>query len=186
MFGDYGKEKDFVARIATELKISSTGNHAGAVLFSSYPLLSIKFSDHSNVVNFNKAIEQLPLLGGTTRIDLALQKAFNELFALKNGMRASASKSLIILTDGKQTKELGYIPLHNAIVPFHESGIKVIAIGVGSKVDKDELSRLVVDPKDLFLAKDFEELVSETFFRNFTLGSCVAPGLHLFENTCLF
>lgn len=186
LFRDYAKEKDFVTRIAKGLEISLNGNHAGAVLFSSYPSLSIKFSDHSNVEDFNKAVELLPLLGGTTRIDLALQKAFNELFALKNGMRASASKVLIILTDGKQTKESDYMPLRNAILPFHESGIKVLVIGIGPKVDRDELSRLVIDPKDLFLAKDFEELVSETFLRNFTLGSCVAPGLHPFENICLF
>ena len=182
LYRDYDKAKQFVSRIATELKISSKGNHAGAVLFSSAPSLRIKLSDHANPENFNKAIRKLPLLGGTTRIDLALEKAFTELFSLQNGMRASASKLLIILTDGKQTKDYGYVPLHNAIAPFHQSGIKVIAIGVGSKVDKDELSRMVVDQNNLFLATDFDELVSDAFFTNFKLDSCMAPGMQFYRN----
>ena len=177
LFRDYEKAKQFVTRTATELKISSKGNHAGALIFSTAPSLRVKLSDHANSENFNKAIRKMPLLGGTTRIDLALEKAFTELFSLQNGMRASTSKLLIILTDGKQTKDYGYVPLHSAIAPFHQSGIKVIVIGVGSKVDKDELSRMVVDQNDLFLATDFDELISDAFIRNFKLDSCMAPGM---------
>ena len=179
MFRDYAREKKFITRIAERLKISRNGNHAGAVVFSNSPKLEIKLSDHSSVEDFNKAVEKLPLLGGTTRIDLALKMAFTELFALYNGMRVGSSRLLIVLTDGKQTTDFGYIPLHDAVRPFHESGIKVIVIGIGSKVDRNELSSLVVHPKDLFLPKDFDELLSDSFFGNFTLDSCMAPGLHV-------
>ena len=178
LFRNYAKEKEFVQSFAKKLKISEIGNHAGAMLFSSTPELSIKFSDHSNVEGFIKAVEELPLLGGTTRIDLALQKAFDEVFTLKNGMRASASKLLLVLTDGKQTEDGEYMPLYEAALPFHEAGIKIIAIGIGSQVDKDQLSKLVTEPKDLYLAKDFEELVSQEFIKNITFDSCATPGLY--------
>lgn len=174
---DFSKEKEFVSRIAKLLKISPNGNHAGAVIFSSSPELRIRLSDHTDVHSFSEAVENLPLLGGRTRIDRALEKAYDELFSVENGMRQGVSKLLIVLTDGKQTKDDTFVPLSDAILPFHEAGIKVIVIGIGSLVDKFELSKLVTEPSDLFLAKDFEELVSQNFISNITLDSCNTPGL---------
>lgn len=177
MSRDYRKEKEFVKSIAEKLKLSINGNRAGAVLFSSTAELRIKLSDFSSAKSFNEVVDQLPLLAGTTRIDTALRTAFNDLFSQENGMRAGASKLLIVLTDGKQSRDKDYTPLHDAIVPFHETGIKVIVIGIGDNVEKDELSRLVYEQSDLFLAKDFEELVSKSFIENITLDSCTASGL---------
>ena len=176
LYRQHSKQKDFIKSVINGLQISPTGNHAGAVVFSKNAKLSIKFSDHSSSNAFNKAVDQLPLLGSTTRIDRALVTAYNGLFTMGNGMRADASRILILLTDGEQSKDIDSIPPYDAIVPFHEEGVHVIVIGIGSKINKDQLARIVKDKMNLYFAKDFDELKSQAFVHNITVASCKPLG----------
>ena len=52
---------------------------------------------------FNDAVDDIPLMGSTTRIDTALRMAQNELFLEENGGRDIAPNILVLLTDGSQT-----------------------------------------------------------------------------------
>ena len=59
--------------------------------------------DHRNITSFKAAVDAIPLMGMTTRIDRALRLTQKELFALENGARPNHPKILILLTDGSQT-----------------------------------------------------------------------------------
>ncbi len=124
-------------------------------------------------------MDDLPLFGSTTRIDKALQTAFGELFSFKNGMRSGVPKVLLLLTDGEQTQDSDSIPPFEAVKPFHEAGIKVLVIGVGTKINRDELSKLVKSNEDLFFARNFDELKSSSFVKNITSASCKKFGTYL-------
>ena len=52
---------------------------------------------------FNAAVDAIPLMGLTTRIDRALRLAQAELFEPENGGRPDVKDILILLTDGTQT-----------------------------------------------------------------------------------
>ena len=62
-----------------------------------------QMKDHLDTVSFRKAVDAIPLMGMTTRIDRAMRLAQKELFATKNGAREGVTKMLILLTDGSQT-----------------------------------------------------------------------------------
>ena len=69
---------------------------------------------------------------------------------------------MVILTDGNQA---GFdlvpdqTPLEDAIQPFKDLGVKIIAIGIGS-VDREQLATLVTDPNDILQPKNFQELLT--------------------------
>ena len=173
---EYGKEKDFVSQMIQQLQLSSNGTHSALVLFSDSAALKIKFSDYQNVRDFQRAVQELPLMGSTTRIDKALKLAYNDMFNAANGMRPNVPKILVLLTDGEQTRRHDSISPSEAVKPFHKAGIKVVVIGIGSDVKRDELLTIVKYPKDLYFAETFDELKSDSFVKNITDATCKATG----------
>ena len=157
-----------------QLHLSQSGTHSALVLFSYYAYLKIKFSDFYNGKDFQKAVNTLPLLGSTTRIDRALNLAYNEMFNAANGMRANVPRIVVLLTDGEQTDGDDAISPAEAVKPFHKAGIKVIVIGIGPGIKRNELLTIVKSPEDLYFAKSFDQLKSASFVGNITDATCKA------------
>ena len=173
---DYSKEKDFVNLLAENLNISRLGSHVSVVLFSYYAELKIKFSDYTNIDDFKSAVNALPLMKSTTRIDKALKTAYDEMFNERNGMRVRVPKVLVLLTDGEQTKDRDAVAPSKVVQRFHDAGIKVVVVGIGRSVNPSELRTLVRAEKDLFLAKDFDQLKSLDFVDSITGTTCLQTG----------
>ena len=174
----YSKEKDFVKLVADSLSISDKGSRAAVVLFSFYAQLSIKFTDHMKTEDFKRAVDALPLMRSTTRIDRALTTAYNEMFNEKNGMRVTVPKVLVLLTDGEQTKGGDAIAPAQVVRKFHDAGIKVIVIGIGKGVNPAELGALVKSKDNLYLAKDFDQLKSVQFVDDIIGSTCLQTGTY--------
>ena len=172
---EYDKEKEFIQRMTDKLSKAQTNLTAALVLFSLTAGLEIKFSDYKGVRDFNRKVGELPLLGSTTRIDRALNVAYQEMFSVINGMRPGVKKVLVLLTDGKQTEMADAVKPSIAVQPFHKDEIKVIAIGIGPAVDPAELESIVTRPENLYFAKDFNALKSESFVAGITDASCEIP-----------
>lgn len=169
---EYFKEKDFVKSLSRALQIGPAKSQVGVVLFSHNAELKIKLSDHTDIDSFDKAVDDLPLLGSTTRIDLALKVAYDQMFAESNGARRNVPKVLVLLTDGEQTQASDAVSPVLAAAPFHEADIKVIVIGVGSGVKPAQLEGVAKSRKDLYLAENFDALISDGFVKNITKSSC--------------
>ncbi len=159
--------------MASSLDISPKGSHVGLVLFSYNAELSVKFSDHKDYRGFESAVNSLALMGSTTRIDKALTLAYDQMFNERNGMRVKVAKVLILLTDGAQTNDPDAVAPAKAVARFHEAGIKVIVIGIGSGVKKNELQSIVKSQDNLFLAANFDQLKSEDFVRSIIGSTCL-------------
>ncbi len=169
---EYGKEKLFVKSLAYRFGLSAEGCHAGVVRFSHKAEVRMRFAEKNTVTEFNNDIDNMPLWGYTTRIDEALRVAYNDLFQLRYGMRMGVSKVVFVLTDGKQTNAVGAVSPAKAILPFHKSNIKVVVIGIGSRINKNELKSMVKSEKDVYFAKNFDELISSKFVDDITAASC--------------
>ncbi len=169
---EYDKEKLFVKSLAYRFGLSAKGSHAGVVRFSHKAEVRVTFAEKNSVTEFNDAVDLLPHWGYTTRIDEALKVAYNELFQPGNGMRVDVPRVVFILTDGRQTNENGAVSLTQAILPFHESNIQVVVIGIGSGVNRDQLKSMVKSEKDIYFAKNFDELISGKFVDDITAAAC--------------
>ena len=169
---DYGTEKDFLKALAATFGVSDDGARAGVVTFSYYTEHSIKLNDHTSLSTFNEAVDKIPLMGSTTRIDKALRMVQKDMFTIANGARPGVNKVLIVLTDGSQTKDAGAEDPGDVAKELRDSGIRVISIGIGKGVNPTELARIAGDQSGVFSASSFDELVSAEFLDKVNDAGC--------------
>lgn len=169
---DYGKEKEFVKLVAENLAISRNGSRAGVITFSWHSEYSIKLKDHDSTQGFQEAVNRLPLFGHTTRIDKALRQARDDLFKSENGGRTNIPKMILLLTDGSQTMDSDAKDPGMIARQIRETGVKIVVIGIGNRINKAELLNIANEASHLYLAKDFEELKSPSFTAKITETTC--------------
>ena len=152
---DYQKLKDFTKAIASSF--TEGGPVAGVITFSTDAEISIKLSDHQQHNSFNDAVDNIPLMGRTTRTDKALRLAQNELFTLANGARQGIPKVLIALLDGSQTP--GGENSEAIARELRNAGIQLLLVGIGPEVSSSELLRIADnDQSVVFSAPTFDYL----------------------------
>ena len=84
MAREYGKEKKFLIEIA---KAFGSGSRAGVITFSHKAEVSIPMGAYSDPRSFADAVNAIPHMGYTTRIDLALELAERDLFRYQSSNR---------------------------------------------------------------------------------------------------
>ena len=128
--------------------------------------MDIKFSDYYDQEKFERAVYALKQQGSVTRIDLGLRKA-NTLFSPDGGHRKNANKVLFLLTDGSQTKAPDAVENSYLSRNLRYNGIELYVLGIGTNVDKSELANIAGGEERVYIAKNFEELKSESFIHKF-------------------
>ena len=166
---DYGKEKEFVKELAQSFEISAAGSRAGVVTFSYNAEVSIRMDEFKKLADVKKAVDSIPLMGYTTRIDKALRLAKEKLMT---GARKDAPKLVFLLTDGSQTKDSDAVDPAVLAKELRDDGIKLIVIGIGKGTKLDELERIAGASSNVYLAKDFNELMSSVFVQNIAKAGC--------------
>ena len=116
-------------------------------------------------------MDGLPYERGTTRIDLALEKAAQEIFPQA---RQGVPKIAILITDGKQSQAADAKGLTDASEPLRKAGVRVLAVGIGSGVDPDELRLLTESDEDVVVTQTFADLLLQ--LGNLTSRTCQLAG----------
>ncbi|XP_032218274.2 uncharacterized protein LOC116601510 isoform X2 [Nematostella vectensis] len=147
--------KEFVKRLAVFLDVGK-GSKAAVIIYSDDPILSIDFDDYPDQGSFLNAVDNLLYIMQRTRIDKALNMSAQ---VLKNA-RPGFPKAVIIMTDGRQTRDPDYVKLDLAAKPLHDAHARVLVIGIGPRISVDELMLMVQDPADVFTVRSFDSLVS--------------------------
>ena len=158
---NYKKVKTFVANLAANFNISPGGSRAAVVLYSTSASTDIKFTDFTSSESFGRAVQQLTHQRGFTRIDLALQRAYYDLFSSRAVSRYDVPKLAFLLTDGEQTPSPDAIPLDRAARFLKNEGVRLITIGIGKNVKEEELKSIASSEKDVILADTFDGLLKE-------------------------
>lgn len=165
----YGKEKEFVKALAQSFAIAEAGSRAGVVTFSYNAEVSIRMDQFKKLADFKKAVDSIPLMGYTTRIDKALRLAKGKLMI---GARKDAPKLIFLLTDGSQTKDSDAVDPAVLAKELRDDGIKLIVIGIGKGTKLDELERIAGTSSNVYMAKDFNALISSAFVENVAKAGC--------------
>jgi len=176
---EYHKEKDFLKRVVSTFGLSEDGFRAGVVTFSHGADISIKFNNHYDSDSFNMAVDDIPLVGSITRIDLALQKT-EELFTKENGARVYASEFVVLITDGSQTALPGAADPCALTDQMRREGKTVIVMGIGPETDEKALECMAGGPEHSHKAKSFDELLKGSYVDE------VKNELRICENTLLW
>ena len=174
---DYQLQKDFVKAIAESFGIRPTGSRVGFIIASKDAAVNIKLSDHLHVEDLKESVDKLPYIGGTARIDKALNLATSKLFVSQGGARPGLSKILIIVTTGKQNATLNGELMGVVAQKLLRMGVTVYVIVVGKEVDDKVLGSLVTEEENLFLEDSFKSLMLKT--RQLAKMACDNAGLFL-------
>lgn len=71
----------------------------------------------------------------------------------------SSPQIAFVITDGKQTKDQGpYEELDVASKGLKAAGVRVYGMGIGKKVDREELELIASDPNLVMMVDDFDAL----------------------------
>ena len=169
---DYGKEKNFLKALAATFGVSEQGARAGVVTFSYNTEHSIKLNDHYDLSSFSDAVDNIALMGHTTRIDKALRLTQSDMFSIANGGRPGVSKVVIVLTDGSQTQDVGAEDPGDVAEELRAMGYKVLAVGIGDGVNNTELAHITGDKANVYSAASFDELISQDFLGKVNKAGC--------------
>ena len=168
---NYLKEKHFIKQLARSFGVAPGQSRAALVLYSNSASVKAAFDQYPTLEEFHRSVDDLPYERGFTRIDLALEKASQEVFPQA---RKGVPKIAILITDGKQTKTADSKGLREASEPLRRAGVRVLAVGVGSGVDSDELRLVTESDDDVVVAQSFPDLLVQT--RNLTSRACELAG----------
>lgn len=168
---NYLKQKNFVKQVAKSFGLAPDQSQAAMVLYSNSASVQARFGQYATTDEFVKAVDGLPYERGLTRIDKALDLAATDIFP---EARAGVPKLALLITDGTQTPAADAKGLREASEPLRKAGVRVLAVGVGSGVDRDELRLVTETEDDVVVADDFQDLLLK--IGNLTSRACELAG----------
>ena len=148
---EFQNTKDVVKELVMTLDLASGRNRAAMVAFSSTAHLEAQFGQYDTVQKFQDAVQQLPKMGGRTRIDKALNRAVNQVLP---DARQDVYKIAIILTDGVQSS--GARGMKQTSKPLRNAGVRVLAVGVGAGKNERRLRLMTDRDQDVVNAKNIQ------------------------------
>lgn len=151
----FDQEKNFVKSMAKTLNLSPSQTRAAFVTYSTLPRTIAQLRGYTTQ-QFDQIVDRATLLGGTRRIDLAIDEAARILKT--NGQKTK--KIVVLLTAGRQTP--GDKTLRTAAQPLQDIGADLYVMAIGSLVNIEELLPIVDKPEDIFRIPS-HEVLSEQF-----------------------
>jgi len=80
----------------------------------------------------------------------------------------------MVITDGEQTQAPDTKNLKDVSEPLRKEGVQVLTLGIGSRVNPDELRLMVERDEDVLLAKSFDDLLVKV--NSLVKSTCDAAG----------
>ncbi|XP_059387707.1 integrin alpha-X-like [Carassius carassius] len=157
---DFNKMKVFVIEMIKSFIDHDT--QFAIAQFSTDCQIHYKFQQVKNAKAWEHAVTVIRQLKGWTATATAIEKLVKELFVSQGGARPSASKILVVITDGESTDNF----LREAVQKAQEKDITRYAIGVGNAFNIDKAARELAiiaslpTNKHVFKVTDFDALES--------------------------
>lgn len=141
-----------MSRFVNDLPVGPNNVQFGLVTFGSTAHNEFFLNQYGDKQSTLDAIQKATYVTGTTATGDALQMIRQQHLLPSHGARNSSKHFIIVLTDGASTNK--NLTAAQAALLKQENAI-VIAIGVGSGIDKSELNVIAIDSKHVFNTQDF-------------------------------
>lgn len=125
------KEKDFVKSIAKILNVAPGSSRAALVLFGTSPVTKIKLNGYRTLSDFNRLVDQAQTVGGSRRMDRALEEASKVLADRRRGV----PQVVVLVTTGKQSSSGNGVPFEDAVKPLEKLGAHTFVVAIGHVPD---------------------------------------------------
>ncbi len=138
-------EKELIKKVIDKIEIGPSAILVGSVLYESTPDLVFKLGDYGNKPLLQDAVDRIRRRRGGSDIIKGLEMVRDQLFTERNGARRNVPKTLIVFIDDKPRSDNEVKQVARLARDLREKEVKIIAIGVGSDVDKRLLTSLTTD-----------------------------------------
>ena len=170
----FQREKEFFKLMSSTLSLSLSGTRVGVISYSAQANLAVALQENTTAQNLRSAIDALQFVGGTPRIEKALESVLTDLFTFDRGTRSGIPKVAVLLTKVSDSNILQYETLRRAAAPLKTEGVELIAVGVGRDGDLQDL-RVLVGSEEYVLGTESFDSLSE-LVEDVTLLACKAAG----------
>ena len=164
---------DFAASVATFLDIGLNNSLIGVILFGGDAIIHFnarQYLDQASLVEAINNIEYRQSIGTSTWVALDLLHESSQ----PNGammLREDFPDVAIVVTDGRShnstTTKIAAQELHDS-----KTFDQVYAVGIGRKIDEDELRSIASDPSLAYFLKEFEESLFNELRHNLSQQFC--------------
>ena len=165
------KQKTFVKQVAKSFGLAPDHSQAAMVLSRNSSSVQARFGQYATTEEFTKAVDALPYEEGQSRIDRALDLAATDIFP---EARAGVPKLALLITGGSQTPAADAKDLREASEPLRKAGVRVLAVGIGRGVDRDELRLVTETDNNIVVVPTFRYLPLK--IGNLTSRACKLAG----------
>lgn len=150
---NFEEVKKFAAEVVNKMKIGKNDVRVGLMTFASSVRNRFSFAQYTNKKNLIKAILSTPYTRGGTNTAAALQAtklAFQK-------ARKNVPQIAVVITDGRSYNKRLTIAAANSLLA---TKVTTFAVGVGKRLDREELKAIASKPFDdhLLEIEDFEDL----------------------------
>ena len=111
-----------VISIVDNFGLSREGTHVGVVIFSNTARVVFDFGQYYDSESLKRALDAVEAPSGGTRLDIALQLTYRDLFSKKGRLRDNVPKLLFVMTDGVHESPYG---IELAVKPLQALGVRV-------------------------------------------------------------
>ena len=141
----FKEQKNFIKSIVEHFQIGVNKTQVAVIRYSSSASPIISFNTYDNLLNLLRGIENIQYYAGDRRMDAALKEANK----MRERARPGVPTYVIVLTGGRQSTSVP-TPLNRAAQPLLNSNARMIVVGVGSRVDYQELRSMAERDGDVF------------------------------------
>ncbi|CAH1226389.1 MUC4 [Branchiostoma lanceolatum] len=142
--------KSFVQNTTSDFQIGTAHTQVGVVQYSSDPTEEFPLNRYTSLDDLLPAINNIPYRGGGTQTGKAITYVLDNSLTEWHGARPGVPKVVIVVTDGQSDDDVTP-PAQRA----NGSGIIMVAIGVGSGINMNELMEIATSNDTFGTVTDF-------------------------------
>ncbi|XP_046571856.1 collagen alpha-4(VI) chain-like [Haliotis rubra] len=152
---NFRKQVTFVQNFVDQFDVSSTAVQFSIVVYATDVFPQFDLDKYASKAALLAAIKNVNYHSGITYTDKALSYVYQTTLTAAHGARPSAAKIVIVITDGQSTNRANTVQQANNL---HQAGVEVMAIGIGSSANQQELANIATDTKHVFSVTNFDSL----------------------------
>lgn len=156
---EFDAAKQFIYEFASEFEFGTNAARFGIVLYSSESTngVQIELGGMESISGFKQAVSTILIQPGTSSTNEAIQMATEEF--ITNGQSDNVPKTMLVLTNRRFSDRKATI---QAAARARAIGINVLAIGIGSVINEDELNAIATNPDDRYVVMS-NDFAAESF-----------------------
>ena len=149
--------KNFLKSLLLKFRIDGQLVRVGIVMFSNIATEHLDFNLGSSLSGALIAVDNMPYMGSTTNFAGGLNSVEDWLFSTRQGDRADVFDAVLLVTDGEANERALETMSAAARVRRHA---QIVSVGVGSRVNGDELAMISQEERNVFLVSSFAHLLT--------------------------